>query len=76
MGVSSYHLATDCGLEGINQLSSNPDEIVIVCLDFIKALHVGHAPAVSFHELLMKLLQHFYQEFEKQQQKPLVFQEK
>lgn len=37
-----YHLATDCGLQGIHQLCGNSNEIVVVCLDLIEPFQVCH----------------------------------
>lgn len=55
-GCVPYHLATDCGLQRIHQLSCDADEVVVVGLDLIVPLQVGHGPALSLHQLLVELL--------------------
>lgn len=47
--VTSYHLAIDCCLQGIHKLCSDSNEIMVVCLHFVKSLQVGHGPVLRLH---------------------------
>lgn len=60
--VISYHLASDCGLQRIHQLSSDFKETTVVHLQLAQSFQVGHVPVLTLHQLLMKVLHHFCQE--------------